>query len=249
MMRKSPHILGVIPARYQSTRFPGKPLALIKGISLIQRTYENAKKCRTLNDLVVATDDQRIFDHVKSFGGNVVMTSPDHMTGTDRIAEVLRTDARYEMAEIIINIQGDEPCIDVSTITKVAEILDHDQEAVMSTAIIPISKEDEAKNPSVVKCVIDREQNALYFSRGLIPAGKKGYNPEITYYKHMGIYGYRRPFLMHYAGLSNTPLQQAEDLEQLKVLEHGYRIKAAIVDRDCVGVDNPEDIKKVEQML
>lgn len=245
----SMRVIGVIPARFGSTRFPGKPLADIMGKTLIQRTYENAKKCTLLQDLVVATDDKRIFDHVKGFGGHVVMTSEDCPTGTDRLAEVLKNDRKYEQSEIIINIQGDEPCLDPDVIKKVIEILDHDPLAVMSTAIVELPPE-EAQNSSVVKCVIDKNQNALYFSRALIPAGlSQKIQPNVQYYKHMGIYGYRREFLRHYSELTPTPLMQAESLEQLKVLEHGYRIKAAIVSHESVGVDLPEDIKKVELLL
>lgn len=250
-MKKSSsrHVIGVIPARYASTRFPGKPLADIKGKTLIQRTYENAKLCKALDLVVVATDDKRIFEHVKSFGGDVVMTSEECPTGTDRIAEVIRGTRAYDKAQIIINIQGDEPCLDPDVITKVVEILENDPQAVMSTAIVPLLPE-EAGNSSVVKCVIDKLHNALYFSRALIPAGLSlSMQPKVHYYKHMGIYGYRRDFLLHYAQLTSTPLMLAESLEQLKVLEHGYRIKAAVVTGESIGVDLPEDIKKVEQLL
>lgn len=250
-MKKSSsmRVIGVIPARFASTRFPGKPLVEILGKTLIQRTYENAKECHALNDIVVATDDKRIFDHVKGFGGHVVMTSEECPTGTDRIAEVLKRHREFDKAEIIINIQGDEPCLDPDVITKVVHILDHDKDAVMSTAIVPLHP-DEANNSSVVKCVIDKNHNALYFSRALIPAGLTlKMQPKVHYYKHMGIYGYRREFLLMYPALTPTPLMLAENLEQLKVLEHGYRIKAAVVTGESIGVDLPEDIKKVEQLL
>jgi len=250
-MKKSSsmRVIGIIPARFGSTRFPGKPLADIMGKTLIQRTYENAKKCSALNDLVVATDDKRIFDHVKGFGGHVVMTSEECPTGTDRLAEVLKTDRTYDKSEIIINIQGDEPCLDTDVIKKVVEILENDPLAVMSTAIVELPR-DEADNSSVVKCVIDKNHNALYFSRALIPGGlTQKVQPHVHYYKHLGIYGYRREFLLHYSELTPTPLMQAESLEQLKVLEHGYRIKAAIVPHESVSVDLPEDIKKVELLL
>lgn len=246
-----PKIIGVIPARYESTRFPGKPLVKIMGKTLIQRTYENALQCTTLEKIIVATDDKRIFDHVKEFGGLVVMTSIDCLTGTDRLAEVLRNTPSLADVEIVINIQGDEPCLDPKIITKVTEALQGSNDAAVSTAITRIHTETEAMNPSVVKCVIDQNAYALYFSRTLIPAGKSlKFRSDVSYYKHLGIYGYRRDFLLRYAELTPTPLQLVEDLEQLKVLEHGYRIITAIVDGgECMDVNTPEDIQKVEQIL
>lgn len=242
--------MGVIPARYGSSRFPGKPLADICGKSLIQRTYESSKKCDTLDEIFVATDDKRIFDHVLAFGGQAVMTSPSCPTGSERIIEAIEKDPRLKEASIIINIQGDEPCIEPIVIQSVVKILLDDSSAVMSTAVMKIHSEIEALNPSVVKCSMDCHGQALYFSRSLIPGGVGAkYNPSLTYFKHIGIYGYRREFLLTYGRLSQTPLQLAEDLEQLKVLEHGYRIKTAIVESSSISVDNPEDIKKVESLL
>jgi 3-deoxy-manno-octulosonate cytidylyltransferase (CMP-KDO synthetase) len=244
----SSRIIGMIPARYGSTRFPGKPLALIAGKSLIQRTYENAKQCALLDDLIIATDDMRIFEHVSQFGGKAVMTSPDCPNGTERLAEAIRMHAAD--VDIVVNIQGDEPCMEREVIEKVVDLLDQDELAVMSTAVIKIQSEDDAYNRSVNKCVIDQNNNALYFSRSLIPGGHSGkWRSDITYYKHLGIYCYRRDFLLHYAELAPTPLQQAEDLEQLKVLEHGFRIKAAVVESRSIGVDTPDDIKKIERMI
>lgn len=245
-----PKIIGIIPARYASTRFPGKPLAQILGKTLIQRTYENGRRCPLLDQILVATDDQRIFDHVKSFGGDVVMTSSACQTGTDRIAETVRNSPELSDAQIIINIQGDEPTLDPKVIQSVIEVLKNDSHADVSTAIIAIKSEKEALNPSVTKCVIDRKGFALYFSRGLIPAGRAlKYKSDYSYYKHLGLYGYRREFLLHYAELTPTPLQLEEDLEQLKVLEHGYKIKTALVESDSMDVNDPEDIKIVEQLI
>ena len=241
-------VLGVIPARFESTRFPGKPLAKILGKTLIQRTYENAKKCEGLNDLVVATDDQRIFDHVLTFGGKVVMTQLNCQTGTDRIAEVVFSNKEYDGYDTIINIQGDEPCIETDVISKVIHALD--DQASMSTAVMKLESEFDALDPSIVKCVFDKNGNALYFSRALIPAGKAlHYKPDVDYYRHLGIYCFKRDFLLKFATLTETPLQLAEDLEQLKVLEHGYKIKVAIVHSISIGVDTPEDIKKIETIL
>jgi 3-deoxy-manno-octulosonate cytidylyltransferase (CMP-KDO synthetase) len=248
-IQKRPKVVGLIPARYGSTRFPGKPLAEILGKSLIQRTYESSKNCTLLDDIYVATDDDRISTHVLSFGGKVVMTSSNCPTGSDRLIEAVQTDERLKDVDIIINIQGDQPCIETEVIEKVIELLIEDPSAHMSTAIMRIETELEANNPSVVKCSVDKNGHALYFSRALIPAGLKGFNPSLTYFKHIGIYGYRKDFLLKYGELEQTPLQIAEDLEQLKVLEHGYKIKTALVESHSLSVDNPEDINKVELQL
>lgn len=246
---KKPRVVAIIPSRYGSTRFPGKSLAMISGKSLIQRTYENAKRCKLIDEWIVATDDQRIFAHVKSFGGNVIMT-PDAPTGTDRLAYVVREYPYLKEVEIIINIQGDEPCVDPESISSVITILQNDHSAVMSTAIYPLKSFEEACNPNYVKCVIDLHQNALYFSRSVIPGGLPTKQQEqITYYKHLGIYAFRPHFLLKYAELPMTPLQSIEDLEQLKVLENGYKIKAAIIKSINIDVNAPEDIKKVEEEL
>jgi 3-deoxy-manno-octulosonate cytidylyltransferase (CMP-KDO synthetase) len=240
-------VIGIIPARYGSTRLPGKPLIQISGKSLIQRTYENAQNCSSLDKIIVATDDERIADHVRSFGGNVVMTAAACPTGTDRIIDALKQ-SQLADSDIIINIQGDEPTLESDVIEKVINALKNDQEAVVSTAAV-LSKEDPS-NPSVVKCVFDQKGHAIYFSRSLIPGGKSGqWRPEIPYYKHLGIYGYRVGFLKIYSSLKHTPLQIAEDLEQLKIIENGYKIAIAIVKSNAIGVDTPEDIKKIEKLL
>lgn len=242
--------LAIIPARYASTRFPGKPLIPILGKSLLQRTYENAVRAGCIDEIVIATDDTRIFDHVAAFGGKAVMTSVDCVNGTERIADLLRKYPDYMKASVIINIQGDEPCLDVTAIESVVRLLAEDPDAVMATVAAPLTCEDDAFNPGVVKCVMDKKSNALYFSRGLIPGSKeKTYSGSAAYYRHIGLYAYRPEFILTYQGLSPTPLQTAEDLEQLKVLEHGYRIKVGVVDHVSPGVDTPEDIQKVEQYL
>lgn len=247
-MRKK--IIGIIPARYASTRLPGKPLIPILGKTLLQRTYESALAAVQLDQLIVATDDSRIFSHVKEFGGLPVMTSPECPTGTDRLADVLKNHPEYAQADIIVNIQGDEPCIDPESINKVVEILRKDPSAVMSTVATPLTSKEDALCSSIVKCVIDQQQNALYFSRTLIPANKKlEFNPSTRYYRHLGLYAYRPEFILTYQKLPATPLQLAEDLEQLKVLEYGYRLKVALVDHISPGVDTPEDLKKVEQWI
>jgi 3-deoxy-manno-octulosonate cytidylyltransferase (CMP-KDO synthetase) len=247
---KKPIVIALIPVRYGSTRFPGKPLVKIQGKSLIQRTYENALKCPFLDEVIAATDDRRIFDHIVSFGGKAVMTPTHCPTGSDRLAYVLMENKTLQQAEMTVNIQGDEPCIDPNDIGKIIDVLRKDSTAVMSTAVVPLESEEEANNPSEVKCILDLHGNILYFSRALIPGGHTGrFRNGIPYYKHLGIYAYRPQFLLQYTKLPMTPLQVAEDLEQLKVLEHGYKIKAAVVARASAGVNTPEDIKKVEQEL
>lgn len=248
MTQGKANILGIIPARYGSTRFPGKPLAKILNKTLIQRTYENALRCPLLEDLVVATDDQRVFDHVVEFGGKVVMTSKDCFTGSDRLVEVLKKYPNYQKANIIVNIQGDEPCLSLVMIEKAVKALIDDESAHMSTAVVPLKETELDSNH--VKCVFGTDGNALYFSRSLIPGNQTGkYNPKNTYYKHIGFYVYRKDFLLKYGSLSPTPLQVIEDLEQLKVLEHGYKIKVVTVDSISLDINTPEDIQKVEQEL
>lgn len=243
-------VLGIIPSRFASTRLPGKPLLLILGKSLLQRTFENAKQVKILDKLLVATDDLRISDHVNGFGGEAVMTSENCLTGTDRLAEVLQKHPELLEAEAVVNIQGDEPCIDPNAIEKAVRLLLEDPLASMATLVTPLKTEEEANNPSIVKCIMDRQHNALYFSRALIPSNKKHqFNPGGAYFRHIGLYVYRPQFLLHYQTLDPTPLQLEEDLEQLKVLEHGFRIKAAVTDHACIGVDTPEDLKQVEKWL
>ncbi|MBA3958048.1 MAG: 3-deoxy-manno-octulosonate cytidylyltransferase [Parachlamydiaceae bacterium] len=245
-----PIVIGMIPARLASTRFPGKILHPIAGKSLIQHTFENAQRCNLLKSLIIATEDKRVFDHVTSFGARAIMTSVDCLTGTDRIVEALRNNNEWNDADIIVNIQGDEPCLDPEVIQKVVEALVNDPEAVMSTAATKLECAEEALSSSIVKCAIDQNGNALYFSRALIGAGKSGkWHPKMPIFRHMGLYAFRRDFLLKYGDLPVTPLQLAEDLEQLKVLEHGFRIKVALVDHFSIGVDIPDDIQKVELWL
>ncbi|CAF23549.1 unnamed protein product [Candidatus Protochlamydia amoebophila UWE25] len=243
-------IIGIIPARYGSTRFPGKPLASILGKTLLQRTYENSLRASALSDLIVATDDERIFEHVRSFNGKVVMTSEQCPTGTDRLAEVLSLYPEWMHATAIVNIQGDEPCLNPLTINLAVQALVNDPQGQVSTIVTPLLDEEEAKNSSIVKCVMDQQGNALYFSRALIPSNKtNSFKNGAIYFRHLGLYVYRPSFIINYQKLPSTPLQLEEDLEQLKVLEHGYRIKVAIVDQANIGVDTPEDIHKVEEWL
>jgi 3-deoxy-manno-octulosonate cytidylyltransferase (CMP-KDO synthetase) len=242
--------IGIIPARFGSTRFPGKPLSLISGKSLIRHVYEKAKSCHSLDEVVVATDDVRILKHVEDFGGLAVMTSVDAPSGTDRLAEAVLHSPLCQGFQIVVNVQGDEPLMDPLAIAKVVELLQNDPEAVAATTISIMTALEDAHNPSVVKCVKDQKDNALYFSRTLIPANRTGMvDPKVTYYRHMGLYGYRTAFLLEYGTLPATPLQLAEDLEQLKVLENGYRMKVAVIKSTSIEVNHPEDIQKVESFL
>lgn len=249
-MKKKPAAVAIIPARFGSTRFPGKPLALIAGKTLLQRTYECAAHCPTLARIIIATDDQRIFEHAQSFGAEVVMTPSDCPTGSDRLAFVLSQDPTLQAADVVVNIQGDEPCLDHETITALIDALFCDPSSVMSTAAYRLTDPEEATNPNTVKCVVGHDGAALYFSRSLVPGGRTaGLQSGTPYYKHVGIYAFRPDFLLKYPLLPMTPLQIAEDLEQLKVLEHGYKIRVVIVKSIGPDVNTPEDLKKVERQL
>lgn len=239
------HVIAVIPARYGSTRFPGKMLADIKGKTLIQRSYENAKSCSLLDDVIVATDNKKIFESIEAIGGKAVMTSVDCLTGSDRIAEAIRNTPLLGAADIVVNLQGDHPDICPKTIEKVVRALQEDAEAQVATAVVPISDEADLTRSSIVKCVFDRNSHALYFSRALIPYGLTGKKQEgVTYYQHIGIYAFRTPYLLTYTQMKPTPLQLAEDLEQLKVLENGDKIRVVVVETACIGIDTPEDLIK-----
>ena len=237
--------VGVIPARWQSSRFPGKPLAHILGKSLIRRTYENALGCKSLDAVFIATDDERILNHAQEFGAKVFMTSPSCPTGTDRVWEVI--ECHCEGAEVIVNIQGDEPCLEPSVIDTLVDKLYATPGAVMTTPVAKISDIQAISSAHHVKCVFDKEGKALYFSRSPIPFMRQDKN--ISYYRHLGVYCFRRAFLKSYVLLERTPLQESEDLEQLKILESGFPIHTCIVDDQSVGVDTPEDLKTLENLL
>ncbi len=234
--------VAVIPARYASTRFPGKPLADQTGQPLIQHVYERVAQARTIARALVATDDRRIVEAVRAFGGNAVMTRADHPSGTDRVAEV----AAGLDAEIVVNVQGDEPELEPSAIDLLVGLLSDDATSSMATLACPfecVPGADPA-DPSAVKVVLDCRGRALYFSRSLIPhrradAGSVG--PGCTPLLHLGIYAYRREFLLQLASLPPTPLETAERLEQLRALEHGHSIAVGVVQSAAVGIDTPED--------
>ncbi|OCL25607.1 3-deoxy-manno-octulosonate cytidylyltransferase [Orenia metallireducens] len=236
-------VIAIIPARYSSTRLPGKPLKDICGKSMIQRVYEQVKLSTTLDKVIVATDDSRIYDTVKAFGGEVVMTSAEHKTGTDRLAEV----AKELSSEIIVNVQGDEPLINPAMIDQAVRPLLEDTSIKMGTLKQRITSQEELESPHVVKVVTDKDDFALYFSRAMIPYPRT--DIDNTYYKHIGLYVYRRGFLLDYAKMKATPLEQKESLEQLRVLENGYKIKVVETKHQAIGVDTEEDLEKVREIV
>lgn len=236
----------VIPARFNSSRFPGKLLEKAQGKTVLQRTFESASSCSLLNHLYVATDDERIAEHIESLGGEVIWTTNKPNDGTERICEALQTHSVLQSSSYIVNLQGDHPCMDPSVIEKIAKALQSDEQAVLSTAVSLIKTKEEFLSPHVVKCVFDCDNNALYFSRAPIPHGAQ---EGISAYAHVGIYCYRTEFLKNFISQKLTPLQQAENLEQLKILESGHRIKVVIVNEQTLSVDIPQDLVKLEEYL
>jgi 3-deoxy-manno-octulosonate cytidylyltransferase (CMP-KDO synthetase) len=243
-------ILGVIPARYTSSRFPGKPLAQIGSKPMLQHVFERTAQARYLTRVTIATDDERIAAAARSFGAPVRMTRADHLSGTDRVAEVASADT----AELIVNIQGDEPLIDPAAIDAAILPLLHDDEIQMGTLKKRIEDPREIVDPNVVKVVTDRLGNAIYFSRSTIPYGgrdssRAGLEPRFSYYKHIGLYVYRRDFLLGYSDLPVGPLERAERLEQLRALENGYSIRVVETEYESLGVDTPEDLERVSKLF
>lgn len=241
--------LGIIPARYASTRFPGKPLVEINGKSMIQRVYEQAVKAKSLSEVVVATDDQRIADAVQAFGGNFVITSGNHPSGTDRCAEVAAVMSDYHT---IINIQGDEPYIDPQQIDLVASCF-QDKDVQLATLIKEIHTADELFNTNIPKVVINANQQAIYFSRQTIPylrsVEKEQWLATHQYYKHIGIYGYTSAALLAITRLPASSLELAESLEQLRWIENGYRIQTRTTTIETIAIDTPEDLAKINSTL
>ncbi|MCX8071637.1 MAG: 3-deoxy-manno-octulosonate cytidylyltransferase [Candidatus Binatia bacterium] len=239
-------IIAVIPARFASSRLPGKPLALIGGKPMIQHVYERVCQVPQLDYVCVATDDERIADAVRAFGGVVVLTSAHHRCGTERVAEV----AQKHEAELVLNVQGDMPFVQPRAIQAIAERLQQDPELPMATAKVPITQRQIWESPHVVKVVTDERGLALYFSRSPIPYWRDGQRAGVWGYKHLGIYGFRREFLLRFAGFPPTPLEEAEALEQLRALERGFKI-GVVETTDGVGieVDTLEDLRQAEQAL
>lgn len=230
--------VGIIPARWASTRFPGKPLARIAGRPMLEWVFRGAQGAKRLREVLVATDDERILEACRAFGAPAVLTSPQHPTGTDRLAEV----ALSLDDDVVVNVQGDEPLIRGDVIDAVVGALEEDPEIPMAT-IVHEAEPEALDDPHRVKVVLDRRGRALYFSRSRIPAGSKASH----YWQHVGLYAYRRPFLLEFVRLSPTPCEQAESLEQLRALEHGHPIRVAVFEgwRSC-AVDVPEDVARVE---
>ncbi len=246
---KHSSVIAIIPARYASSRFPGKMLAPIMGKTLLHRTWERVKSSAIISDVLIATDDERVYEHVTSFGGIAVMTSIEHQTGSDRIIEVLNRYPDLTNADIIVNVQGDEPCISQEVLHNVSSALLDNPNERMASVCVPIFDSQEINSPSVVKCVMDSNGYALYFSRSPIPGVKPLGKHAPFYYKHLGIYAFRRDFLLTYGTLPMGKLQLVEDLEQLKVLEAGYKIRMVYTDECSPAVDIPEDIERVKKWL
>lgn len=244
-------ITAIIPARYASTRFPGKPLVDICGKTMIERVYQRTKQSALIDRVIVATDDERIAAAVTAFGGEVCMTSDQHETGTDRLAEVAATLS----SDLIVNVQGDEPLIEPSMIDQAIEPMINDATISMGTLMVAIDSVDEFLSPNVVKVVTDRSNAALYFSRSPIPCVRDHIDSlkenfgAVKAFKHIGLYVYRREFLLTYPTLDVTPLESMEKLEQLRALEHGYKIHVAETARPSQGVDTPEDLEKVRLIV
>ena len=236
------NVFCIIPARYASTRLPGKPLRDIAGKPMIVRVYERAVQAKRVQGAIVATDDERVRAAVEEHGGRAVMTRADHATGTDRIAEVAK---KMTDCDLIINVQGDEPLIDPAVIDALVEPFLSDETLPMATVKTLLMDEMEMANPNNVKVITDRAGNALYFSRARIPYAR---SPGAKVYKHVGIYAYRRDFLLAYARMAQTPLERSESLEQLRALENGYRIRVIETDSIFIGVDTEGDLAAVNFM-
>jgi 3-deoxy-manno-octulosonate cytidylyltransferase (CMP-KDO synthetase) len=240
--------IGIIPARYTSTRFPGKPLVEIHGKSMIQRVYEQCVKAE-LDQVVVATDDSRIFEHIKSFGGEVIMTSDRHQSGTDRIAEAAEK-LNLGSEAIVLNIQGDEPFINPEDIKLLGDCFT-DEGTQIATLVKKIKDVDTLTNPNSPKVVLGIKKQALYFSREVIPHlrgyDKKDWLEQKDYFQHIGIYAFKHAILKEVSQLKSSPLEQSEGLEQLRWLENGYSIHTAEITSECIAVDSPEDLKRIDE--
>ncbi|MGL6063577.1 MAG: 3-deoxy-manno-octulosonate cytidylyltransferase [Fusobacteriaceae bacterium] len=235
--------LGVIPARYASTRLEGKPLKSIEGHSMIEWVYKRSLKSN-LDKVVIATDDIRIYEEIKRFGGEVIMTSTEHENGTSRIAEVTKN---YKEYDVVINIQGDEPLIEVSMINSLIDAFKKEPKLIMGTLKHKLHTMKDIENPNVVKVVTDKNDYAIYFSRSIIPYPRN--LNMCNYYKHIGIYGYKSAFVKEYSELATTSLESSESLEQLRVLENGYKIKVLETPYEIIGVDTEEELIKVREYV
>jgi len=247
--KKQPKVVAIIPARYHSNRFEGKPLAEICGKPMIQHVFERAKKVALLSRVFVATDDERIARCVQDFGGEVVMTGSDHVSGTDRLAEAA-TLLGIDEHDVVVNIQGDQPLFAAEVVEQVARPLLDDPSLPMATLIYRITRPEEITDPNHVKTVFDRHMNALYFSRSPIPFQRNPDEPvPPTYYKHLGFYAYRKGFLLTFVGLPEGEWERFEKLEQLRALEYGYTIRVVLTPHDSVEVDTPRDLERVAALM
>jgi len=243
----SVQVVCIIPSRYESTRFPGKPLADLAGKPMIQHVYERVLKAGSVSFAAVATDDERIFAAVRAFGGRAVMTSPRHRSGTDRIAEAVETMGLRD-DDIVVNVQGDQPLFEPSQVDEVVGPLLQDVSIPMSTLIYRIVRDEEIAHPNAVKTVFDRNHFALYFSRATIPFVRDAAR-KAEYFKHHGIYAYRRHFLRTFTSLPEGILERLEALEQLRALENGYPIKVVVTSHDSVEVDTPVELERVRRLI
>jgi 3-deoxy-manno-octulosonate cytidylyltransferase (CMP-KDO synthetase) len=242
----SPNVVVVIPARYGSTRLPGKPLVSLGGKPMIQRVYERAKLAQRVSGVIVATDDDRILKAVQEFGGEARMTRHDHRTGTERVAEV----AAHEPGDIFVNVQGDEPLLDPAAVDTAVGALLEEPQAAIATVATPIRTPGDIMDPNVCKVVLDFDENALYFSRAPIPwVRDTGGHVQARHLKHLGLYVFRRDALLEYPTLPQGELERVEQLEQLRWLENGWKIRVAEVQHDAISVDVPEDVPRVEKLL
>ncbi len=238
-------ILAVIPARYASTRFPAKPLAMIEGKPMIQRVYESASRCKFFSEVIVATDDERIAHAVQAFGGKVELTRTEHQTGTDRIAEVA---SRHPNYNVIVNIQGDQPFIPLEALEKLVEPYLRDELPEMTTVACPLDMLSGYRDEHTVKVICNQKHRAMYFSRAPIPFFRNAvHNPPV--YHHIGLYAFRRDFLFFYAMLPPSPLEQAESLEQLRALENGYTIQVGLISTPIFEINTPDDLAKVHLLI
>ncbi|MBI4810844.1 MAG: 3-deoxy-manno-octulosonate cytidylyltransferase [Ignavibacteriales bacterium] len=245
------NIVAIIPARYASTRLPEKPLIDLCGKPMIQRVYERTKKATLVNRVIVATDHEKITEAVKSFGGEVMLTPSDLKSGSDRIAYVAKN---LKDAVIIVNVQGDEPLISPTMIEEAIKPMIDDSKIQMATLVKKITMAAEVSNPNIVKTVLDEDGFALYFSRSPIPFLRNGsenntWHRQFTYYKHIGLYVFRREFLLQFASWQESALERAERLEQLRIIEHGFKIKATITEYDSIPVDTAEDADRIRTIL
>ncbi|HVA96009.1 MAG TPA: 3-deoxy-manno-octulosonate cytidylyltransferase [Candidatus Dormibacteraeota bacterium] len=241
--------IAVIPARYAATRLPGKPLVALAGKPMIQRVWERARQAQKISRVIIATDDGRIVQAAAAFGGEAAMTRSEHRSGTERVAEVAATIGGGQ-DEIFINVQGDEPLVEPEAIDTLVEAIESDESVAVATLMVPIARPADIMDPNIVKVVLDFDGNALYFSRAPIPWVRDRNSPvHVQHMKHLGLYGFRRAALLDFPTLPVGDLERIEQLEQLRWMENGYKIRVAETIHDSISVDVPEDVARVEQLL